>query len=209
MQVSVWAPYAHEDFVEAWFGRPTPNGQRFGELHNYDFWRASLDGRLYTVRGYLEDGQGDRPGVVVYDGLPILSIGEGLLFTSRFAETFDDVDEIAVWCRFTGLEGRRLVSAPWESGRLLVRNYISGTDEVTLTAQVPIRQIKNNLAEVIHALLRRLYEKVQLLRFACSPSGPKTPRIADSRFLTNLKAASPWFSISGAERIVTRPSIHI
>ena len=40
--------------------------------------------------------------------LPILHIGEGLIFASRFAETFEEVDQIAIHCHFTGLEGRSL-----------------------------------------------------------------------------------------------------
>ena len=159
MQVPEWAPYAHEDFVEAWFGRAGPDGQRFGESYDYDFWRASLDGSLYTLRGYLEDGQADGAGVSFYHTLPILCIGEGMLFAHRYAETFKEVDQLAVRCRFTGLKGRRLCSAPWESRSILVRDYISNTDEVVLTAQITLQQIEDNLAEVIHSFLGRLYEK--------------------------------------------------
>ena len=48
--------YPHENFVEAWAGRPY-NGQAPGYPHQCDFWRVSLDGKLYTIRGYLEDGR--------------------------------------------------------------------------------------------------------------------------------------------------------
>ena len=112
IQVPGWASQPHEDFVEAWLGGPAYDGRRNGESNHCDFWRASRDGKLYTLRGYFEDERGNTPGTVVYKTLPILHIGEGLLFASRFAETFEEVDQIAIHCRFTGLEGRSLSRAP-------------------------------------------------------------------------------------------------
>ena len=49
LQVPGWNPSAHEDFVEAWFGGPAYNGRRAEESYLCDFWRASLDGKLYTI----------------------------------------------------------------------------------------------------------------------------------------------------------------
>ena len=77
-----------------------------------DFWRASPDGKLYTIRGYAEDGSPDQvtPGTAIDVTLPVWRIGEGILFASRLAETFEDVDAIAIECRFTGLMHRHLTS---------------------------------------------------------------------------------------------------
>ena len=157
MQVPGWAPFPHEDFVEAWLGRPSHNGDRSGESHLCDFWRVSLDGKLYTIRGYLEDGQ-DSPGGKFLDlASPIFRIGEGLLFASRLAESFEEVDEIAVHCRFTGLNGRRLHKdyVPL----FLYIDHTSRTDEDILTGQITLQQVQDNLAEVLHPLLQRLYSK--------------------------------------------------
>ena len=112
LQVPGWVSYPHENFVEAWIGGPDYNGRRSKDSYLCDFWRASLDGKLYTICGYLEDGQGNAPGHVVYTTTPILRISEGLLFASRFAETFEEVNQIATHCRFTGLEGRCLSTPP-------------------------------------------------------------------------------------------------
>ena len=156
MQVPGWAPFPHEDFVEAWLGRPNHDG-RPRESYLCDFWRVSLDGKLYTVRGYLEDRQ-DSPGGKFLDlASPILRIGEGLLFASRFAEEFDGVDQIAMHCRFTGLEGRRLHKD--YSALFLYIDYTSRTDEDILTGQITLQQVQDNLAEVLNPLLQRLYEK--------------------------------------------------
>ena len=160
IQVLGRSPYPHEDFVEAWLGGPACNGRRAEDSYLCDFWRASLDGKLYTVCGYLEDGQGNDPGRVVYTTTPILRIGEGLLFASRLAETFEEINQIAIHCRFTGLEGRCLSNPPWVlplPSFLMVSS--SSTDEVTLTGQFTQQQVQDNLAEALHPLLQRLYEK--------------------------------------------------
>ena len=156
MQVAGWDPYVHEGSVEAWLGRPNDDG-RPRESYLCDFWRASLDGKLYTIRGYLEDRR-DSPGGKFLDlASPILRIGEGLLFTSRFAEEFDGVDQISMHCRFTGLNGRRLHKD--YSGLFVHIDHTSHTDEDILTGQITLQQVQDNLAKVLHPLLQGLYEK--------------------------------------------------
>ena len=165
IDLSGWPPFLyasgqsrpHDDFVEAWLGRP--DHRRHRESYQYDFWRASRDGKLYTVRGYREDDERDHkpPGRMFHTTLPIWRVGEGLLFASRFAATFEEVDQIAVYCRFTGLENRCLVSS--HSNALLSMGNPCSTGEVILTGQITQQQVQDNLAEVLHPLLRPLYEK--------------------------------------------------
>ena len=147
--------------MEAWLGQPDHLGREFTDSYQCDFWRASLEGKLYTIRGYLEDGRGNDPGRLFDINLPIKRIGEGLLFANRFADTFEEIHQIVFRCRFTGLEGRCLSTGlqpvppvPMSSGA-----YPSSTDEVTLTGQVTQQQIQDNLAEVLHPLLQQLYEQ--------------------------------------------------
>ena len=150
----------HDDFVEAWLGRSDHDDWRPRSSDHCDFWNASLDGKLYTIRGYLEDDERDNgppPGHVFHTTLPIWRIGEGLLFASRFAETFEEVDKIAVYCRFTGLKDRCLAFT--RLNRLCFTNDSSSTDGVTLTEQFTQLQVQDNLAEVLHPLLQPLYEK--------------------------------------------------
>lgn len=167
IDLSGWPPFLyasgqarpHDDFVEAWLGRPDHNGWRHRESYQYDFWRASLDGKLYTVRGYREDDERDHkpPGRMFHTTLPIWRVGEGLLFASRFAATFEEVDQIAVYCRFTGLENRCLVITHFNA--LLPMGNPCSMGEVILTGQITQQQVQDNLAEVLHPLLRPLYEK--------------------------------------------------
>ena len=162
------APYPHENFVEAWLGEVNRNGRRSQQSYFYDFWRASRDGKLYTIRAYFEDGPNNAPGDVFYTSTPILRIGEGLLFASRFAETFEEVDQIAIRCRFTGLEGRYLVSdepmTPLNT--FLHRHYTSRTDEILLKEQIAQQQVQDNLAEFLYPLLQPLYEKFNFFRLS-------------------------------------------
>ena len=159
----------YNNFVEAWVGRPVHDDSMEREPAHCDFWRVSTDGKLYTIRGYFEDGArlipgGDRipSGEVLDVTLPVWKIAEGLLFANRFAERFDEVDAIAIQCRFTGLNGRRLTYI--NGVRFLPNHYISGTDEITLTRPVTPQQVRDNLAEILHSLLLPLYEYFQFFQ---------------------------------------------
>ncbi len=169
VDLSGWPPFLyasgqarpHDDFVEAWLGQPDHNDRRHRESYQYDFWRASRDGKLYTIRGYREDDERDHnkpPGRMFHVTLPIWRVGEGLLFANRFATTFEEVDQIAVYCRFAGLENRCLVSTPFLNALLRMGDPCS-TGEIILTGQITQQQVQDNLAEVLHPLLRPLYEK--------------------------------------------------
>ena len=170
IDLSGWPPFLyasgqaspHDDFVEAWLGLPDHNSRRHREPYQHDFWRASRDGKLYTIRGYREDDERDNkpPSRMFHITLPIWRVGEGLLFASRFAETFEEVDQIAVYCRFMGLENRRLVFTHSNalSNALLPMGNPCSTGEVILMGQITQQQVQDNLAEVLHPLLRSLYE---------------------------------------------------
>lgn len=151
-----WAPYPHENFIEAWLGKPR-NGASDSDPSVCDYWRASMEGKLYTIRGYAEDRvASDNPGTRFDVVLPIWRIAEGLLFAHRFSETFDDIDEIALQCRFTGLENRSLTSITGR--RIFFSGRVSQTNAITLKTQATPVQVENNLAEIIHPLLSPLYE---------------------------------------------------
>ena len=154
-----WRPYPYNGFSEAWLGSPA-TGRTFSYAAHCDFWRVSREGMLYTIRGYVEDDdrmhQYGEPGGYVNIVIPIWRIGEALLFAARFAECFDSDGQIAVFCRFTGLNGRMLASTDWRI--LLVGTQISRTGEVALETQITLSQVQDNLAEVVHKLLSPLYE---------------------------------------------------
>ena len=167
MQVPGPAPYPHKHFVEAWLGRESPVSRMPSLPHLCDFWRVSTDGQLYTIRGYIEDGGGQiQPGTVLDISIPIWRVAEGILFVSRFAETSDGVDEIAIRCRFTGLSGRHL--ADLDGRRLFFSSGQASTDEVTLEDQVTPKQVQDNLVEILHTLLLPLYEHFDFFKLPLS-----------------------------------------
>jgi hypothetical protein len=153
-----WAPYLHEDFIEAWVGR-TVDREWLRTSAHCDFWRAARDGKLYTIRGYSEDGIPDKvpPGAAIDLTIPVWRVGEGLLFAARFAETFEGVESIAVDCTFTGLQDRYLTSV--DGMRAMFGDRHSRTDTVSLVGQPTVQQVQDNLAEVMQALLSPLYER--------------------------------------------------
>jgi Putative DNA-binding domain len=153
-----WAPYLHEDFIEAWVGRKVDRDLVRTPAH-CDFWRASRDGKLYTIRGYSEDGIPDRlqAGAAINLTTPVWRVGEGVLFASRFAETFEGAESIAIECTFTGLKDRYLTSI--DGMRAMFDDLLSRTDTVTLVSQPTVLQVRDNLAEVMQALLSPLYER--------------------------------------------------
>ena len=171
MSVDGWEPRIYGNFIEAWVGRPVDRPMWNDPFHA-DFWPASVDGKLYTVRGYIEDGElaqhrRTAPGTEFSNAIPSIKIAEGLLFASRLSAVFQGVEQIAIRCRFTGLEGRSL---------LLVDNPAPFTDVgpairdpyVILTGQVSLQQVHDNLTEVIHSLVRPLYERFDFYQIPIS-----------------------------------------
>lgn len=175
------APYPHDDFVEAWLGRPVRDDAPTRDPSLCDFWRASRYGELYTIRGYKEDGLESRPpGTCLDVTLPVWRVGEGLLFAARLAETFEGVEQILIHCRYTGLRGRALTSVTGH--RLMFDNSISQTDEVTLRGRATPGQVKDNLAEVLVPLLTPLYERFDFFRLPVQLVGEESQRLQQGRF---------------------------
>ncbi len=152
-------PYPVDNFVEAWVGRPVLN-RIFDHPEHSDFWRITPDGKLYSIRGYMEDGSlyGSIPGQVFYATIPIWRLGEALLFATRFAETFEAVQQIAIHSRFTGLSGRKLYFRHHD----YFADGICQTNTVDLKALATVQQVQDNLAEVVHSCLIPLYERFDL-----------------------------------------------
>ncbi len=177
-----WNPYPHENFVEAWVGRPIRQDWMSREPAHNDFWRASPEGKLYTIRGYMEDGLADRvsPGSTVDVTLPVWRVGEGVLFAARLAETFEDVEAIAMECHFTGLRNRALVSL--NGRRAMFGDHVSQTDSITLTYVATPKQIDDNLVEIMHAFLVPLYERFDFFRLPIELVNTELERLRHGRF---------------------------
>jgi hypothetical protein len=181
MSTPGWAPYPHDEFVEAWIGRPIRDDAASREPSHCDFWRASRHGALFTIRGYTEDGlQNTPPGTRLDVTLPIWRIGEGLLFAARLSETFDGVEQIVIRCRYTGLAGRALVSI--DGRRLMFGDSVSQTNEIVLRGRATPAQVRDNLAEVLFPLLAPFYERFDFFRLPIQLVGEEAQRLQQGRF---------------------------
>ena len=183
MDTQEWRPYPYNGFSEAWLGCPVTR-RTFDDASHSDFWRVSREGMLYTIRGYREDDgrmpEYGEPGSYVNIPIPIWRIGEALLFANRFAECFDSDDQIAVFCRFTGLNGRRLFNA---DGRIPpIGSQINRTGEVPLETQTTVSQVQDNLAEVVHKLLLPLYESFGFYELPLPLVQSELQRMRERRF---------------------------
>jgi hypothetical protein len=174
-----WAPYVFDAFVEAWVGRPHDGA--FSDAAHSDFWRVSLDGMLYSIRGYQEDGLEGKPSGTLFDiTLPVWRIGEGILFAHRLAAAFEGVEAMAIRCRYTGLEGRKLICV---TGRREVwDDQVSRSNEIVLETQATMHQVQDNLVEVLHQLLAPLYERFSFMRLPASLVDQEFRSMAKGRF---------------------------
>ena len=151
-----WDEYPHGQCVEAWTGSPGPN-RTMDNPSLCDYWRSAMDGTLYTIRGYTEDGVQDyTAGTVMDPTLPVWRVAESILFAGRFSETFEDANEIAVRCLFTGLLGRRLTSVTGTRG--FYHRGTSRTNEFTRTTTIGVRHVQDNIVEIVHRMLAPMYE---------------------------------------------------
>ena len=157
--------YPFENCIEAWLGRPSPRNI-YSDPHYADFWRASLSGQLYMIRGYGEDGTERgvplqrNPGTILAIDISVIRVWECLRFASHFMSTFEGVEEVIVRCQYTGLSGRslidRLAPAFWN------RQGVGRVGEVPLTGQFTLQQLEDNMPEVLQNLMVPLFEHFDL-----------------------------------------------
>ena len=164
--------------VETWLGG-RPNEMR-DIPSRYDFWRASVGGLLYLLRGYEEDGQENFvPGTVFDVELPVWRVGEAVLFAGRYAREFGANPTIAISCRFTGLRNRTLVSL--DNRRLILPGGTCFEPEVTVSAEARPSDIEDNLTEVLHTLLAPVYERFDFFQLPLALVQAEVARLRGGR----------------------------
>ena len=100
--------------------------------------------------------------------MPIVNVANGILFASKLAETFESVEQIDIRCRFTGLNGRLLrpvLSAEplqvalFQATQIMNSNQCHTAEVLLSENRVPLQKIKDDFPNLVHNLLKRLYEK--------------------------------------------------
>jgi len=150
--------------IETWL-RPASLIQRSSdEPAHCDFWRGVPTGRMFLLRGYQEDGQETFPPGTIFDTtLPIWRMGEVLLHASNLAKLMakDDPDTLTIKLRilYAGLLRRQLKSWANPLSGIFMEGRPSRSDEVLIEAEIPVRDLKENLAEHLLPLVSQLFER--------------------------------------------------
>ncbi len=177
---SEYAPRIVDGAIEAWLGRP---GERVLDRDpaHVDYWRADEAGQLVLLRGYEEDGLPDRkPGTLFDITLPVWRVGEAILYVGRLADLFGDDLSFLVRCRYLGLQGRLLTHI--EGRRMLFDDRRCADYEVVLERQITRAQARDNLVEVLHALLKPLYERFSFYELSQRLVAEEVERMTRNRF---------------------------
>jgi hypothetical protein len=152
------APYIHGNTIECHIAE---HGMLQNAAHS-DFWRVSVDGELFLIRGYIEDTlenaqrQPVEPGAVFDLTLPIWHIGECLLFIQRFASESDaEGSTVSVRCEWTGLQGRALTVL--SGRRFLFDDHRSRSNDYAAATIIPVERISGSLPEIVRDLVNPLY----------------------------------------------------
>ena len=158
-------PYSANGQIETWLGSPDflriLGGFDILGAINYatcDFWRADLDGFIFLRRGYQEDcDKRIELGTGFTCEKPICNIAEAMLYVARFSKLCgNDNPVIITRCFYSGLRGRELknIGHPQTTHGL----HVCHVDTTRLEIQATVEEIEGTLEEVVHRLLRPLYE---------------------------------------------------
>jgi Putative DNA-binding domain len=179
LQRQPYAPNIVNDAIEVWLGHQSD--QPITDSAHTDFWRATLDGKFFLLRGYDEDSLGQpRAGTVFDVTMPIWRVGEALLFISRLALLFNQNPNIRLICRYSGLSGRNLASVTGR--RILTHERICSDEAIELTTQATAIQIDDNLVEILYSLLIPLYERFDFFEISERLVQEEVERLRGGRF---------------------------
>jgi hypothetical protein len=179
------APIPIDDTVECWLGAGDP---RVRQAHISDFWRASPEGRLFMVRGYLEDSgpwptQPIEPGTMLDVRVPIYLVGECLLHAGHLASVLAPGQNVQTMLRsrWYGLSGRRLGCLDPTRDFFMPGRYVSQQDNCEAKGIVDIKRVADNLPEIVHSILVPLYERFGFYRLAASLVTEELARMRTNR----------------------------
>ena len=129
------------------------------DLHAYYYWRVRNDGKFYLIRGYQEDAA-NKSTEFIYN-LPIWRIGQSLDYAANVCRLLGEDLEVLYSACYTGLRGRKLTGGyPGSEMWLDLRDYVCTSEEIALeTKQFLPQDVEDNLVEILHDLLRPLYEQ--------------------------------------------------
>jgi transcriptional regulator with XRE-family HTH domain len=153
--------------IECWMPPGDKGIERaFSDPAHCDFWRGAPSGRMFSIRGYQEDGQDTFPSGTIFDvTLPVWRLGEALLHAAKLAALLGrNPPEVTVHFRtlYTGLMGRDLKSWASPGTTFFGDGGRSKSDEAMLATSVAATKIETNLAEILLPLVSSLFERFSI-----------------------------------------------
>ncbi|MBU7588065.1 MAG: helix-turn-helix transcriptional regulator [Sphingopyxis terrae] len=154
-------PVIRDGLIECWLGNPAAD-RMFIDVAHSDFWQVTGDLKGYLRRGYQEDGSSNlEPGTIFDLTLPVWRTAEVFVHILNLAVALDldPATPVRYESRYTGLEGRQLVSwaAPLRQWPL-VDTQRSRTSAAKLATTTSIDELQRDFADVIHRTLVPLYD---------------------------------------------------
>lgn len=178
------APHRTDGGLECWLGKPDTE-RHFHDTAHSDYWLIDSAGQAYLQRGYQEDGAGNlEPGTIFDISLPIWRTAEVLFHAAALAETLGASADstIRYVARYTGLEGRELVSWAKPTLRLLIgERHRARSSEVAIKVETNIQTIRNGIEALLDETLAPLYERFD---------GYRLPRDLISNEVADLRSYS-------------------
>lgn len=150
-------PYQFDGAIECYHG--LAGNKRTTDPAHADFWRANAAGQLILIRGLDEDSGSERvrPGTAFDLTLPVWRVGECLMHAATFTSRLvDEPRPITFRASWAGLRNRELVHL--ERRRMLFEGHVAKQDAFTTSLTVDSNRIADQLPELVHGLLRPLYQ---------------------------------------------------
>jgi transcriptional regulator with XRE-family HTH domain len=161
-------PVVVDDTIQCWLGTPEMGERDPGHV---DFWRASPEGRMFLLRGYFEDNGGwpghkIEPGTIIDIRAPVWRVAECLHHARILGRliTPDEDLQVLFRARWYGLAGRRLSSLDTIQSFYMRDDRTSRQNEFAVRETIGVRQIADNLPEIILPLLAPLYERLSFFK---------------------------------------------
>jgi hypothetical protein len=140
--------------VQAWVGV-----DGLTDVGHADFWRASLKGEFFLLRGYQEDAR-DFPRSALgksFDiSLPIWRLGEFILRAAEASRScFEAATMLDVRCCWTGLARRQLID---HRDLRYLNDRFAGSNSAVSSGSWAISELDDLLPEIVKSLTGELYE---------------------------------------------------
>jgi hypothetical protein len=168
-------PSPVDDTIECFLARDP--GSENAPPDSLDYWRVSVTGQAYTIRGLNEDSHPDLgvPGKGLDITTPTRRLADAITHASNLARQLGmqngDIDFDLLW---SGLAGRRLVSMGNPRRRLDSANF-TRQSEYRRRFAVPVGNVTDQLPEIVAAALRPMYEAFDFFQL---PAGLAAEEIA-------------------------------